>query len=332
MTDVSLDLVRATEQAALAAYPYVGRGPAHKEKADHAATEAIRERLNKVFMCGTVKMGEGEKDNSYGLFTGEQLGNQTPETPTEPMFPNLVPHYDIAVDPIDGTRPTVNNTPGAISTIAMANKDCLYVTKYYYMLKAAYDWRVKRMVDDLETPLLELKVKQALTLVAKAKEKKLSNVMVCVIDRPRHSDLITHLRDIGVKLKIITDCDVTAAIAAASDSSSVDILYGVGGAPEGVLSAAAMKCLGGGFEGSDWEKSEYAFTDTGSFLVDKPLQNPVLSISQLVDGPCVFAATGITSGSLLPGVKTQNKKFITESIAMRSKSGTIRYIQAEHGN
>lgn len=335
MLDISLDLVRSTEDAAVAAYDFVGKGSLKdnkvvKENADKAATEAIRERLNSIAMKSCIRMGEGEKDGSFGLYNGEMVGQCRNED--ENLFPNLVPRLDIAVDPIDGTTPTVINKPGAISALAASESGSMYVFKKFYALKAAYDHKVKSVIDSLNYPLLKFSLRQAINVVAQAKNKSVTDLMVCVLDRPRHANLIEDLNKIGVKLKLISDCDITGAISAAYNKSSVDLLYGVGGAPEATLAAAAVKCLGGGLEASEWEKGEFCTSDYGSYDPKYNNQNKIMLEEDLVSGDCIFSATGITGGDLLPGVYKNSRQVVTHSIAMKSNSGTIRRVKTYHGN
>jgi fructose-1,6-bisphosphatase II len=300
-----LDLVRVTEAAAIAASAWIGSG--NKLEADKAATEAMRDRLDRLpDFRGNVRIGEGKKDNSYGLFKGDKVGmNGTPG-------PKASPPWDIAVDPIDGTRPTITSGPEAISVIALAGTGTMFDTEENYMLKLAVGPTAKRTDFSLTTPLPEL-CKQ----VAAALHKEVNRMMVCILDRPRHQVYIDQMRALGVRIKLIQDCDVSGAIAACRPESGVDMQFGVGGAPEAVLTAAAIKCLGGFFMAQLWK-------DGKSF-------GPVMACEDLVRGPCIFAATGITDGSLLHGVRWTERGPVTNSIVMRSESGTVRYFITEHG-
>ena len=310
MKQINLDLIRSTEAAAIAAAMWVGSG--NKIEADKAATEAMRNRLNKINFAGIVAIGEGIKDQSYGLFQGELVGeefvfirqNSTPK-----------PNYDLAIDPIEGSTPTVTSGPEAISTIAMAGKDCFYRTDDFYMLKLAYGSQIKDKIKlNISDDILDIVEKISVVL-----DKPKEQIMVCMLDRPRHQEYINKLREHKVRIKLIKDCDVSGAIAACLEDSGVDLLYGIGGAPEAVISAAAIKCLGGDFQGvcvdEEWNK-----------------KGNVLEIEDLVKGDCVFVATGITDGSILDGVRFTSRGPITHSVSMRSESGTVRWIKANHGN
>lgn len=301
MKQINLDLIRSTEAAAIAAAMWVGSG--NKLEADKAAVEAMRSRLNKIDFFGVVAIGEGKKDESHGLYQGEFVGM------------GEMPMCDLAIDPIEGTTPTVTSGPEAISTIAMAGHNCFYRTEDFYMLKMAYGSEIRdkiklKISDDILTIVTQIS-----EVLNKPKEK----VMVCMLDRPRHQKYIDQLREQKVRIKLIKDCDVSGAIAACFEESGIDLLYGIGGAPEAVISAAAIKCLGGDFQG--------ICTD------DKfNLKNGILEIEDLVKGECAFVATGITDGSLLDGVRFTSKGPVTHSISMRSESKTIRWIRANHGN
>jgi len=298
MRNLSLDVVRATEAAAISASKWVGSG--NKENADKAATDAMRERLNKIDWGAVVSIGEGEKDKSFGLYKGEIVGS-------------LEPIYDLAIDPIEGTTPTVTSGPEAISTIAIGEKGSMCSPDTFYVNKLAYGSHIKVKLD------VEAPIGQNCRLVAASLNKPLSSVMVCILDRPRHEAPIAELRKLGVRIKLIRDCDVSGAIAACLPNSGVDLLYGIGGAPEAVISAAAIKCLRGDFQvqkvTNDW----------------KPLGS-VLGLEDLIHGSCAFVATGITNGSMLKGVYFNQKGPVTNSVFMRSESGTIRWLTTEHGN
>lgn len=314
MRSINLDLIRVTEAAAIAAAHWVGSG--RKEDADKAATLAIKNRLDQMEFAGVVAIGEGEKDRSYGLFEGEQVGR------TKASTGQLIhPMYDLAIDPIEGTTPTVTSGPEAISTLAVAGKDCMYRTKAYYMNKLAYGPHIKANCDlHLDYPLDEI-----VEMVAKATNKSISEIMVCILNRPRHDKFIAELRAKGVRIKLIQDCDVSGAVAACMPDSGIDFLYGIGGAPEAVISAAAIKCMGGGFHGKEVEidsndKSKWSY------------KGEELKINDLVKKECAFAATGITDGSMLRGVRFAERGPITQSVFMRSESGTVRWVTTNHGN
>jgi fructose-1,6-bisphosphatase II len=302
---ISLDVVRATENAAIAASHWIGSGD--KLEADKAATEAMRHRLNKMEFRGKIAIGEGKKDESYGLYCGEDVGKLRDET---------LPTLDIAVDPIEGTRPTVTSGPEAISTIAVAEGGSMFHTEEYYMNKLAFGPFIAKTVQlNINDP-----IEKTIQLVSLATGKKINDIMVCILDRPRHNEFIEIMRKMGVRIKLIQDCDVSGAIAACLPDRGIDLLYGVGGAPEAVLTACAVKCLGGGFQAR---------------LCDKDcnhLDNNVYNQDDLVKGHCIFAATGITDGSLLKGVRFSEYGPITHSVFMRSESGTVRWMQSYHGN
>lgn len=301
MKHIHLDLIRITEAAAIAASYWIGSGD--KESADKAATTAIKKRLDKIDCTFKVVIGEGKKDKSYGLFRGEVYGNGEPV-------------YDFAVDPIEGTRPTVTSGPEAISTIGIAGPNCLFSTEEFYMNKLAYGPEIYSKVhlnlnDQIETIISQ---------VALVTNKDVHRLNVCILDRPRHEEIIQRLRAIGVRIKLIQDCDVSGAIATCFIDRGIDLLYGIGGAPECVLAACAIKCLGGDLQAQVVDKN------------CKPLDNKVLGIEDLVKGECAFAATGITDGSFLKGVRFIEKGPVTHSVAMRSESGTVRWLTTFHGN
>ncbi|MBI3312653.1 MAG: fructose-bisphosphatase class II family protein [Candidatus Omnitrophica bacterium] len=306
MRDINLDLVRVTEAAAIAASAWVGSGD--KESADKAATEAMRERFNQTDFSGRIVIGEGKKDNSYGLYAGEKVGKLAENK-------NLLP-YELAVDPIDGTRPTVTSGPEAISVLAVAKEGALFSTEEFYMDKLAYGPEIASKT----TLQLKDPISKNIKLISYATGKELSKIVVCLLDRPRHEHIIKELRGLGVRIKLIQDCDISGAIATCLPDSGIDLLCGIGGAPEGVITACAMKCLKGGFQGQ---------------VVTKDLKVPdpkVYSINELVQGECAFAATGITNGSLLRGVRFTSQGPVTNSVFMRSESHTVRWLTVYHGN
>ena len=306
MRDISIDLIRVTEAAAISASRWIGGGD--KLSADKAATDAMRDRLNKMDFCGRVVIGEGEKDESYGLYQGEYVGKQelSPKTKL----------YELAIDPIEGTTPTVTSGPEAISTLAVAYEGSMFSTSRFYANKLAYGPNIKKKVDlFLEDPL-----EKTISLVSKATGKSHEKITVCILNRPRNNDAVNELRKMGVRIKLIDDCDVSGAVAACLPESGVDLLFGIGGAPEAVISACAIKCLGGDFQARVTSRPDW-----------QP-EGPVLGLEDLVKGECVFVATGITSGSILKGVRHTGKGTITNSVFMRSESGTIRWLEVNHGN
>jgi fructose-1,6-bisphosphatase II len=307
--NLAMEFMRATEAAALAAGRWMGRGD--KNAADGAAVEAMRVVLNSVTMDGVVVIGEGEKDEAPMLFNGERLGD------------GAAPLVDIAVDPIDGTTLTSLGRPGAISVIAVAERGTMFDPgPCVYMEKIATGPAAADVID------LDAPPKANLEAVAKALGEKVSDVTAVILDRERHADLIRECRDAGARIRLIPDGDIAGAISVAWRSSGTDILFGIGGTPEGVTAACALKCLGGQILGKLWPRNDVerrAALDAGYDL------DQVLTIDDLVSGDDVFfAATGITDGELLRGVRYWADGAGTQSLVMRSKSGTIRMIDATH--
>jgi fructose-1,6-bisphosphatase II len=308
--NLALELVRVTESAALAAARWVGRGD--KEGADQAAVDAMRFTLHAVPMDGIVVIGEGEKDEAPMLYNGEQIGDGSP------------PEVDIAVDPLEGTRLTALGQPSALSVVALAERGSMFDPgPCVYMEKLAGDEEVADLLD-LERPLDE-----TLKLVAKRKGSEVSDLMVIMLDRERHEQAVKVIRAAGARIRFITDGDVSAALLAVTEESGVDLLWGIGGTPEGVLSAAAIKCMGGQIVGRLWPRND----DERERAVEAGYDlSEVLTVDRLVSGNDVFfAATGVTDGDVLQGVRYQDgKEATTESLVMRSRSGTVRKVQATH--
>jgi fructose-1,6-bisphosphatase II len=307
--NLALELVRVTESAAMGAARWVGRGD--KIAADQAAVDAMRLMLDTVAMRGVVVIGEGEKDEAPMLFNGEQVGNGAGS------------EVDVAVDPLEGTRLTAQGQPNAIAVIAVAERGTMFFPgAAVYMDKIAVGPEGADAID-IEAPPAE-----NVRRVAKAKGVQPEDVSVVVLDRDRHQALIAELREVGAKVRLITDGDVAPAIAAARVQSSVDLLMGIGGTPEGVISAAAIKCLGGAMQGKLWPRND----DERQRLVEAGYDlGRVLTTDDLVAGEDVFvAATGVTDGALLDGVRYTPDGAVTESIVMRSRSGTVRRIEAYH--
>jgi fructose-1,6-bisphosphatase II len=308
--NLALELVRVTEAAALAAARMVGRGD--KEGADQAAVDAMRNVLDSVSMNGTVVIGEGEKDEAPMLYNGEQIGDGTP------------PDVDVAVDPLEGTRLTALGMPSAIAVIALAERGAMFDPgPCVYMEKIAGGPEIADLID-LDRPLPE-----TLSLIAERKRIDIRDVMVVMLDRERHEDAMREVREAGARVRLILDGDVSAAMLAVSDNSSVDLLWGIGGTPEGVISAAAIKCIGGELLGRLWPRNEEerrAAVDAGYDLTK------VLTADDLVSGDDVFfSASGVTDGDVLQGVRYQGDRgATTESLVMRSRSGTVRRISARH--
>ncbi len=308
--NLALELVRVTEAAALAAGRWVGHGD--KIAADQAAVDAMRLMIDTVAMDGVVVIGEGEKDEAPMLYNHEAVGTGNG------------PEVDVAVDPIDGTRLTALGQPNALSVIALAERGTMFFPgAAVYMEKVAAGREAAEAIDITAAP------EDNVRLVAKAKGVRPEEIGVVVLDRPRHADIIRRVREVGARVFLITDGDVAGAIAAAtSDRSGIDLLLGIGGTPEGVIAAAALKCLGGAIQGRLWPRNDderRQFVDAG-FDPER-----VLTTDDLVSGRDVFfAATGITDGSLLRSVQYTPDGATTYSIVMRSRSGTVRYIEAQH--
>jgi fructose-1,6-bisphosphatase II len=307
--NLALELVRVTEAAAPGAGRWVGRGD--KEGADQAAVDAMRLMLDTVAMDGIVVIGEGEKDEAPMLYNGEEVGSGSG------------PAVDVAVDPLEGTRLTALGQPNAIAVIALAERGTMFFPgAAVYMNKIACGEEAAEAIDITASPT------ENVQQVAEAKGIKPTDVSVVVLERDRHDDLISELREAGAKVHLIRDGDVAPAIAAAHGSSSVDLLMGIGGTPEGVISAAAIKCLGGAMQGVLWPRDdeERRKLEEAGYDVEA-----VLTTDDLVSGDDVFvAATGVTTGALLKGVRYTKEGAATESIVMRSRSGTVRRIEATH--
>jgi fructose-1,6-bisphosphatase II len=308
--NLALELVRVTEAAALAAARWVGRGD--KEAADQAAVDAMRLLLDTVPMDGTVVIGEGEKDEAPMLYNGERIGDGSP------------PEVDIAVDPLEGTRLTARGMPSALSVIALAEKGTMFDPgPCVYMEKIAGGPRIADCLS-LTDPLPDV-----IRRVAEAKGSDPGDVTIIMLDRERHAEAVEQVREVGARIRFITDGDVSAALFAVSRDTGIDLLWGIGGTPEGVLSAAAIKCLGGRILGRLWPRDEderQAAVDAGYDL------DRVLDTGDLVRGDDVFfAGTGVTDGDLLQGVRyLSDGHATTESLVMRSRSGTVREVKARH--
>jgi fructose-1,6-bisphosphatase II len=307
--NLALELVRVTESAATFASRWIGRGD--KNAADQAAVDAMRLMINTVSMRGVVVIGEGEKDEAPMLFNGEEVGDGTG------------PEVDVAVDPLEGTRLTALGMPNAISVIAVAERGTMFFPgAALYMDKIAVGPEGADAIDIDATPT------ENLERVAEAKGVDVNDLTVVVLERDRHDDLIAELREAGARVNLIRDGDVAPAIAAAQQGTGVDLLMGIGGTPEGVISAAAIKSVGGAMQGKLWPRNDeerQALLEAG-YEIDR-----VLTADDLVRGEDLFvAATGVTSGALLRGVRRVQDRVETDSIVMRSRSGTFRRIQASH--
>lgn len=307
--NIAMELVRVTEAAAVAAARWMGRGD--KNGADGAAVDAMRSMLDTVDMDGIIVIGEGEKDEAPMLFNGERVGNGNG------------PQVDVAVDPLEGTRLTALGRPGAVSVIACAPRGTLYNPhEMFYMEKIAVGPEARGMID-LSAPV-EWNIRQ----VAKAKSMPIEEVTVILLDRDRNTDIADQVRAAGARIKFITDGDAPAAVSAGIAGSGVDMMLGVGGSPEGVIAACALKCLEGDFQGRLWPRND----DDRKMAAERGIDlTKVLTIDDLVRGDDVFfAATGVTGGDLLEGVEYGSAGATSESLVMRSRSGTIRRIKTEH--
>jgi fructose-1,6-bisphosphatase II len=307
--NLAMELVRVTEAAALAAARWMGRGD--KEGADGAAVAAMRTVLSTVAMDGVVVIGEGEKDEAPMLYNGERLGTGEP------------PPTDIAVDPIDGTTLTSLGRGGALAVIAVSDRATMFNPgPVVYMEKIAVGPDAVGVID------LSRSTQENLEAIAAAKHEQVRDVTAVILDRPRHAELIADVRAAGARIRLISDGDVAGAISTAWPESGADVLFGIGGTPEGVLAAAALKCMGGEIQGRLWPRNDderKAALDAGYDL------DAVLTTDDLVSGDnCFFAATGVTDGELLRGVHYDRSGATTQSLLMRSKSGTVRRVDARH--
>ncbi len=307
--NLALELVRVTEYAALAAARWVGLGD--KEAADQAAVDAMRLMLDSVHMDGTVVIGEGEKDEAPMLYNGERIGDGSP------------PEVDIAVDPLEGTDLAATGAPRALAIIALSARGAMFDPgPCVYMEKMATSSRFADLLE-LDRPLGE-----TLRLIASEKGTDVRDVTVAMLDRPRHAEAVEEIREAGGRIRFIPHGDVSAALIAVTEDSPVDLLWGIGGTPEGVITAAAIKCIGGQLLGRLWPRSDeerQAATDAGYDVSE------ILDVNRLVAGEDVFfAATGVTDGDVLQGVHYQPEGVTTESFVMRTRSGTVRRVHAQH--
>lgn len=307
--NLALEMVRATEAAAMTASKWMGRGD--KNGVDGAAVNAMRVVLNTVEMDGMVVIGEGEKDDAPMLFNGEKLGK------------GCDPKVDIAVDPIDGTRLTAMGLPNAVSVVAFAERGTMYDPKHIFYMDKIATGPAAADVIDINAP-----IKDNINAVAKALGKRVEDVTIMVLDRPRHEKLIQDIRDAGARIRIILDGDVAGALSTCKPGSGIDLLVGIGGSPEAVISACAIKCVGGNMQCKLWPRNEEEANKCREQGMDL---DGVLTLNDLVSSDNVFfAATGVTDGDWLSGVKYVGDTIKTSSLVMRSRSGTIRYVNAEH--
>ncbi|APE27624.1 class II fructose-bisphosphatase [Aurantiacibacter gangjinensis] len=311
-----LELVRVTEAAAIAASNLVGRGD--EKAADAAAVEAMRKAFDTLYMDGTVVIGEGERDEAPMLYIGEKVGGA----------PGKGPKIDIALDPLEGTTITAKAGPNSLAVLAAAEEGCLLNAPDVYMQKIAVG---PGYPDDVIQ--LERSTRENVEAVAAAKGVAPSEIIVCVLDRPRHSKLIAELREIGCGVVLIGDGDVAGVIATTDQETTIDMYMGEGGAPEGVLAAAALRCVGGQFNGKLVFRNDDERARARKWGIED--LDRVYKLHDLAKGDCIFAATGVTDGSLLEGVKrlkrpAGNRVMTTESVVMRASSGTVRYVKGEH--
>jgi fructose-1,6-bisphosphatase II / sedoheptulose-1,7-bisphosphatase len=306
--NLALELVRVTEAAAIAASRWIGRGK--KNEADGAAVEAMRKAFDTVAIDGTVVIGEGEMDEAPMLYIGEKVGHGGPA-------------MDIAVDPLEGTNITAKGGANSIATVALAERGNFLHAPDIYMEKIAVGGGLPEGVVHLDAP-----VKENLKNLALAKGIDISELMVCMLDRERHAEMIAKIREAGARIMLIGDGDVAGVIAASQPGTGVDIYLGSGGAPEGVLSAAALRCIGGQMQGKLLFEDQGQIDRARTMGITDP--NRIYTISEMAKGDVMFAATGVTTGPMLRGVVRAGAGAVTHSIVMRSKSGTVRFIEAHH--
>ena len=307
--NLAMELVRATEVAALAASRWMGLGD--KEAADQAAVDGLRTMLETISMDGIVVIGEGEKDEAPMLYIGEHVGNGSE------------PRVDIAVDPVEGTSLLANGMPNALAMVALAERGSMYYPPHIaYMEKVATGPQAAHAID------IERSVTENIQRVAAAKNMQVRDVTVVILDRPRHEEMIREIRQVGARIKLISDGDVAGALMAATSGIGIDLLYGIGGSPEAVLTACALKSIGGNMQCRLWPRNDMEWEVIREHGMDT---TRVLGLNDLVSSDNVFfVATGITDGELLAGVRHTGGFVTTESLVMRSKSGTVRRVQAKH--
>lgn len=307
-----LEMVRVTEAAAIAASGLIGRGD--EKAADAAAVEAMRRAFDILPIDGTVVIGEGERDEAPMLYIGEKVGGA----------PDIGPKIDIALDPLEGTTITAKAGPNALAVLAAAEEGCLLNAPDVYMEKLALGPGYPAGVISLEKS-----TRENVEAVARAKGVNANEIIVCVLDRPRHAGLIAELRDIGCGIQLIPDGDVAGVIATTDEDTTIDLYMGSGGAPEGVLAAAALRCVGGQFNGRLLFRNEDEKGRARKWGIED--LDRIYLLEDLAKGDCIFAATGVTSGSLLEGVKRRRGGVMTtESVVMRASTGTVRWVRTEH--
>ena len=306
--NLALEVVRVTEAAALAASRWIGLGKKHE--ADGAAVEAMRRAFDTVAIAGTVVIGEGEMDEAPMLYIGEKVGAGGP-----PM--------DIAVDPLEGTTLTAKGGPNAMAVIAVAERGNFLHAPDIYMQKIAVGGGLPNNVVDLDAP-----VGENLRSLARAKKCEVADLVACILDRDRHKELIAHTREAGARIMLLTDGDVAGVMATSQPEAGIDIYLGSGGAPEGVLAAAALRCIGGQMQGRLMYENEEQVARARSMGLNDP--NRKFEVDEMARGDVMFAATGVTTGAMLRGVRRFGHGAVTHSVVMRSASGTVRYIEAHH--
>jgi fructose-1,6-bisphosphatase II / sedoheptulose-1,7-bisphosphatase len=306
-----LEMVRVTEAAAIAASKLVGRGD--EKAADHAAVEAMRAALNELPMDGTVVIGEGERDEAPMLYIGEKVGSAQ----------GSGPGIDIALDPLEGTTITAHGGPNALAVLAIAERGCLLNAPDTYMQKLAIGPGYPEGTIDLNRSATD-----NVKAIAAAKGVEPSEIIACVLDRPRHAELIAELRALGCGIRLIPDGDVAGVIATADPETGIDVYMGSGGAPEGVLAAAALRCVGGQIQGRLLFRNDDEVARARRWGIED--LDRVYAIEDMAQGDCIFAATGVTDGSLLKGVHRTKGCLTTETIVMRASSGTVRRVSTEH--
>jgi fructose-1,6-bisphosphatase II len=308
--NLALEAVRVTEAAALAAARFVGLGD--RNAADQAATEAMRRTFQFLHIQGTVVIGEGERDEAPMLYIGEELGDDSDDAP----------EVDIAVDPLEGTNLCANGLSDALAVVAMAEHGQFLNAPDTYMDKIAVGEQARGVIDIRRTPTWNL------SAVAEAKKARVSDLTAVILDRPRHTALIEEVRRAGVRIRLISDGDVGGALATTDPATGVDILFGIGGAPEGVLAAAALRCVGGDMQGVLKPRNGEEVARAKKMGIDNIER--VYKLDELASGDVMFAATGVTDGFLLRGVRLTSRGAETHSVVMRSRSGTVRFIRARH--
>ena len=306
-----LEMVRVTEAAAIAASKLIGRGD--EKAADHAAVEAMRAALNELPMDGTVVIGEGERDEAPMLYIGEKVGSAQ----------GSGPGIDIALDPLEGTTITAHGGPNALAVLAIAERGCLLNAPDTYMQKLAIGPGYPDGTINLNRSATD-----NVRAIAKAKGVEPGEIIACVLDRPRHAELIAELRALGCGIKLIPDGDVAGVIATADPDTGIDVYMGSGGAPEGVLAAAALRCVGGQIQGKLLFRNDDEVARARRWGIED--LDRVYTIEDMAKGDCIFAATGVTDGSLLKGVHRTKGRLTTETIVMRASSGTVRRVSTEH--